>query len=229
MRVNEIVREVPLPQGVLVTLDQSTVSIKGPKGEVHRIFALQKISIEKKENALFIRCPKPGKKDHSCVGSFEAHLKNMILGVTSGFHYKLKICSSHFPMNVAISGQDFVVKNLFGEKVPRSVKIRAGASVKIEGQDVNVEGIDKDIVGQMAADIEQLTKITERDRRIFQDGIYIVEKKRETHPMKPLLTIRKTLKRKKPNFLRQDSHKFSGLKSAWRKPKGITAKILEKI
>ncbi len=54
--------------------------------------------------------------------------------------------------------------------------IKDGADVKLDESFVTVEGIDIEIVGQTAADIEQLTRITNRDIRIFQDGIYIIEK-----------------------------------------------------
>ena len=48
--------------------------------------------------------------------------------------------------------------------------------MKVKGQEIIVEGIDKEATGQTAANIEQATRITKWDRRVFQDGIYIVEK-----------------------------------------------------
>jgi large subunit ribosomal protein L6 len=100
----------------------------------------------------------------------------MIKGATEGHVYKLKVCSGHFPMNVAVAGKDFVVKNFLGEKKPRQVAIKEGVDVKVEGEIVTVESCDKELAGQTAADIETLTRITNRDLRIFQDGIYITEK-----------------------------------------------------
>ena len=100
----------------------------------------------------------------------------MIKGVSEGHIYKLKICSGHFPMNTAVNGNKFVVNNFLGEKTPRELDIKEGASVKIEGDIVIVEGIDKELVSQTAASIEILTKVKGKDKRIFQDGIYITEK-----------------------------------------------------
>jgi large subunit ribosomal protein L6 len=82
-------------------------------------------------------------------------------------------------MNVSVSGDTFAIKNFLGEKVPRTLKIKEGVTVKVEGTDVTVESTDIEKAGQVAADIEQLTRITNRDIRIFQDGIYIVEKSRK--------------------------------------------------
>ena len=79
-------------------------------------------------------------------------------------------------MNVSMSGAQFIVKNFLGEKIPRVLHIKEGAKVTISGTEVVVESINKEIAGQVSADIEQLCRITNRDRRIFQDGIYITQK-----------------------------------------------------
>jgi len=79
-------------------------------------------------------------------------------------------------MNVSIDKDIFTVKNFLGEKTPRKLRINAAVKVKIDGKDVYVEGINKELTAQTAASIETLTKIKGRDKRIFQDGIYIVSK-----------------------------------------------------
>ena len=79
-------------------------------------------------------------------------------------------------MNVSVKDKEFIVKNFFGEKIPRVMKIKEGADVKVEGDMVIVESPDKEIAGQVAADIEQLVRRTRYDIRIFQDGIWIFEK-----------------------------------------------------
>jgi len=72
------------------------------------------------------------------------------------------------------------VTNLFGEKVPRVAKLPwspGEVEVKVSNKtDVVVKGIDKEKVGQTAANIERSCKIRNRDRRVFQDGIYITSK-----------------------------------------------------
>ena len=104
-------------------------------------------------------------------------MNNMVKGVTEGFTYTLKALYSHFPMTLAVKGNELVVNNYFGERVPRSAKILNGVEVKIQNKtEVIVSGIDKEAVGQTAANIERSTTVKKRDRRVFQDGIYLIEK-----------------------------------------------------
>ena len=104
-------------------------------------------------------------------------MNNMVKGVTEGFTYTLKALYSHFPMTLAVKGNELVVNNYFGERVPRSAKILNGVEVKVQNKtEVIVSGIDKEAVGQTAANIERSTTVKKRDRRVFQDGIYLIEK-----------------------------------------------------
>jgi large subunit ribosomal protein L6 len=172
-KIEEIVE---LPEGISCLIEINKLTIKGPKGENIRVFQDPKVNIETKENKIFLVANPGTKKEKTKIGSFKAHVKNMIKGVNEPFIYKLKICSGHFPMNVSISGEKFIVKNFLGEKVPRQINIKKGAKVTIDAQEVTVESLSKEVAGQVAADIEQLCRITNRDRRIFQDGIYIINK-----------------------------------------------------
>ena len=65
---------------------------------------------------------------------------------------------------------------LFGEVVPRKVQLLKGAEVKVNGNDITVSSADKEIAGQMSAQIENLCRISKRDIRVFQDGCYITSK-----------------------------------------------------
>jgi large subunit ribosomal protein L6 len=90
--------------------------------------------------------------------------------------YKLKICSSHFPMNVTVSGNEVTVKNLLGAKVAKTFTFPKNVSVKVEGAEITVQGADKEAAGSTAAGLEKITKRANYDRRVFQDGIYITSK-----------------------------------------------------
>ena len=85
----------------------------------------------------------------------------------------------HFPVKMSLSDNTFVISNFLGEKSPRHAKILGDVKVSIDGKDntVTVSGIDKEEVGQTAANIEQATKIKGYDPKVFQDGIYIVNKR----------------------------------------------------
>jgi len=172
----QIKEKLAILEGVEVKLDRGLFEITSSKGTVKRRFAGKNIELRLEDKNIILESKNGTKREKKLIKTFKAHLKNMIKGVLEGFTYRLKICASHFPMNVSISGEEFVVKNFLGEKVPRTLKIKSGMIVKVDGQEVVVEGNNKELVGQQAASIEQLCRITNRDRRIFQDGIFIIEK-----------------------------------------------------
>jgi large subunit ribosomal protein L6 len=116
------------------------------------------------------------KEQKAMVGTFASHIRNLILGVTDGFECKMSIVYAHFPMQVKVDGKTLIIGNFLGEKKPRVAKILGETKVKVSGSEVVVSGINKEDVGQTAANIEQKTKIKRFDPRTFQDGIYIVQK-----------------------------------------------------
>ena len=169
--------EVKVPEGVTVTIEASgLVKVKGSKGELSRKFSGASMTIAKKDDQVIFSTPSKRKRDKAVIGAAHAHLKNLIHGVTDGVVYKMKIVYSHFPMNVKLQGNTLVIDNFLGEKYPRKAPVLKNVKVEIKGQDVTLNGIDKELVSQTAANIEQITKIKGRDLRVFQDGIYITEK-----------------------------------------------------
>ncbi|WP_297470203.1 50S ribosomal protein L6 [Thermococcus sp.] len=168
--------EVEIPEGVEVTVENNVVKVKGSKGELQRELKYPGVKIFTEDGKVVIYKEFPRKKDIAIARTFKAHIANMIKGVTEGFTYKLKVVYSHFPVTVKVQGDEVIIENFLGEKAPRRAKILPGVTVKVRGQEIVVEGIDKEAVGQTAANIEQATRITKWDRRVFQDGIYIVEK-----------------------------------------------------
>ncbi|NTV22940.1 MAG: 50S ribosomal protein L6 [Nanoarchaeota archaeon] len=172
----DIQETVKLPAGVKVSVEGTKIHIQGPKGKVTKNFDNPNVEVKTEGGDVILSATAPAKKVKAVLNSYKAHLKNAFIGVVSSYAYKLKICSGHFPMTVAVSGQNLVIKNFLGEKVPRQVALKSGVSVKVDGAFVLVDGPDKDLAGQVAADIEQSTRRPGFDRRIFQDGIYIIEK-----------------------------------------------------
>ena len=168
--------KVSAPETVSLTLDGQELHVKGPKGEDSLSFANPKVQISITGRELEFQVKAASKREKRMLSTFMAHVKNMLRGVVDPFQYELKICSGHFPMNVSTSGSNFVVKNFLGEKHPRSIVIPNGVKVKVNGTEVIVSGASKELVGMAAARIEQMCRITNKDRRIFQDGIYIVKK-----------------------------------------------------
>ncbi|MEM1635761.1 MAG: 50S ribosomal protein L6 [Thermosphaera sp.] len=174
-----VVETVEIPQGVSVTVEGSKVIVKGPKGEASRDFShARDVLIRVEEGRAVVEAFLADRKKKALVGTVAAHIRNMITGVTKGYVYKLKIISSHFPMTVVVDEKNGVVriKNFIGEKADRIAKIHGRVKVKVSGSDVIVEGVDIEEVGLTAASIERATRIPDRDRRVFSDGIFIYER-----------------------------------------------------
>lgn len=167
---------IEMPSGVTAAIASGIMKVTGPKGEVARPMKDPSIKITVKENQVTILCAKGAKRQKRVINSFAAHLRNMIEGVQRPYQYKLKICSGHFPMTATISGEQFIIKNFLGEKSPRTLKLKKGVTVKIDGDQILVESSDRELAGQQASDIELLTAKRNRDLRVFQDGIYMIEK-----------------------------------------------------
>ncbi len=168
---------IELPNKVVGSFSNDYLIVKGPKGEVKRAINQKNVSVNVDANKIIIESIKETKREKKNMGSLLAHIKNMITGVSvDNYVYTSRICSGHFPMNVSLSGNKFIVKNYLGEKSPRILKIKDGVNVKIDGSLIHVTSPDKDIAGQVSADIEQLMRRTKYDNRVFQDGIWIISK-----------------------------------------------------
>ena len=171
---------IRIPEGVEVEIEGREVRVRGPKGAIERELwhpGVQ-IAIDESMNEVFIRTESTRKKQKAIAGTFASHINNMITGVREGFFYRLKAVHAHFPIQVAVTkdGRGVSISNFLGERRPRIAKLMDGVKVEIRGSEILVSGVDKEAVGQSAANIEQATRIKGYDPRVFQDGIYLVEK-----------------------------------------------------
>ncbi len=167
---------VAIPDGVNVTRDGTDFKVSGPNGVVMKTLEDSRIDIDVGSDEIHLSTRLPSKREKALLGTYTSHLRNMIEGVQDGFTYKLKIVYSHFPMKVRADGQHVVIENFVGEEKPRKARIAGDTKVNIKSDLVTVEGPNKEHVGQTAANIERATKIKGRDPRVFQDGIYLIEK-----------------------------------------------------
>ncbi|MBS3128583.1 50S ribosomal protein L6 [Candidatus Woesearchaeota archaeon] len=176
MTKKNIEEKIPFPEKVEVTYQEGVASVKGPLGEVKRKLYHPSISLQVEGKNIILKTERATLREKTQLYTWRAHLLMMIKGVTQGHFYKLKVCSGHFPMNVTLSGNQFSVKNFLGEKIPRVIMIPKEVKVTIDGDYILVESNNKELAGQTAASMEQLTRVTNKDLRIFQDGFYIIEK-----------------------------------------------------
>lgn len=172
----EILREIKIPSGVEIKLEGDLLIVKGKEGENRKKINKRNISFEIKEGKIIIENKKSTKKEKKTIQTLAAHIINMIRGVQDKFVYELKTVFSHFPITVEVKGNEVLIKNFLGEKVPRKCKVPNGAEIKVNKEIIIVSSSDKEIAGQAAANLEKITRIRKRDRRVFQDGIFIIEK-----------------------------------------------------
>ncbi|MFC5278191.1 50S ribosomal protein L6 [Halorubrum rubrum] len=168
--------EIEIPDDVSAETDHLELTVEGPNGSVTRRLWYPDIEVSVEDGAVVIASENEDAKTNATVGTFESHVSNMIHGVTEGWEYTMEVYYAHFPMQVGVEGEEVVIENFLGEKAQRRTPIRGDTDVQVDGETVTLSGSDKEAVGQTAADIEQLTKVTDKDTRVFQDGVYIVEK-----------------------------------------------------
>jgi large subunit ribosomal protein L6 len=185
--------EITLPEEVSAEVDHLDLTVSGPDGEVTRRLWFPDVTVstgtveveeetddgetERREvSAVIIESDEEDAKTTATIGTFESHVRNMIQGVTEGWEYRMEVLYSHFPMQVSVEGDEIVIENFLGERSPRRTSIHGDTEVEVDGEQVVLRGPNKEDVGQTAADIEQLTRVSGKDNRVFQDGVYIVEK-----------------------------------------------------
>jgi large subunit ribosomal protein L6 len=176
MRAVEVSRTIQVPDDVELTLEGKKVIVKGAKGALTRDFSQTAISMELGGKTLKVWAEWPRKKEAALVGTIYSHIQNMILGVKKGFTYKIKIVFSHFPISVKVQGNQILIENFIGERNPRKAKVVGDVKVKIQPEDIIIEGTDLEHVSQTAANVEQSTRIKRKDPRIFLDGLYVYER-----------------------------------------------------
>jgi large subunit ribosomal protein L6 len=172
----DLERVVEIADGVEVSVDGNEFVVKGNGKELKRNFDVGKIKVKVKGRQIILTVKGATKREAKMIGTIWAHLKNMVAGVGEDFVYELEVCNVHFPMNVKVQGGKAVIKSFLGETTVREARILDGVKVDVKGTRISVTSHDIEAAGQTAANFEKATKLTGRDRRIFQDGIFITKK-----------------------------------------------------
>ncbi|MFH0973466.1 MAG: 50S ribosomal protein L6 [Candidatus Micrarchaeota archaeon] len=162
-----------IPEGIAIEIVGNVIRVKGSGGELEKKFnpLLLGVKIENGELAVSFK-RKENRALRAAKNAMEAHVRNMIVGVTKGYEKRLEVVFAHFPVSIEVKGKDVFIKNFLGEKVARKARIAGDAQVVVAGNSITVKGNNKEDVGQTANNIVRATKIRERDIRVFQDGVY---------------------------------------------------------
>ncbi len=167
---------IELPDDVSATVDHLDLTVEGPNGSVTRRLWFPDVGVSADNGVVVVESDSEDAKTNATVGTFHSHVQNMVHGVTEGWKYQMEVFYAHFPMQVSVDDDEVVIENFLGERAPRRTPIRGNTDIEVDGEKVTLSGPDKEAVGQTAADIEQLTRVTDKDNRVFQDGVYITSK-----------------------------------------------------
>jgi large subunit ribosomal protein L6 len=145
-------KPVPLPQGVTVTVQGRTVTVKGPRGELVRIIHAD-LAVAVEENAIIVRRPSDETRHKALHGLTRTLLANMVEGVTKGYAKALEIQGVGYKAEPKPTGVQLVV----GYSHPVLYKAPQGIKISVDNNTlVKIEGIDKELVGQVAAEIRNV-------------------------------------------------------------------------
>jgi large subunit ribosomal protein L6 len=145
---------ITVPSGVEVALDGRTVKVKGPKGELtHTV--VEPITVEQDGTTLVVKRPDDERESRSLHGLSRTLIANMVVGVTAGYSKTLEIVGTGY--RVQAQGSNLVFALGFSHPVP--VNAPDGITFRVETPTrFVVEGIDKQKVGEVAANIRKLRK-----------------------------------------------------------------------
>jgi large subunit ribosomal protein L6 len=180
VHVIKVSEEIEIPSGVTFTLEGKVLTAKGKLGSLTKDFThARTMNITLEDNIIRLNSDFPRQSTIALSGTLRNIIKNMILGVTEGYTYKMKIVFSHFPISVDVpkdTKTPLAIKNFGGERSPRHIAMIPDVKVESTKEEVTVSGVDKEQVGIMTARIQRSCRFHNKDKRVFQDGIYVYEK-----------------------------------------------------
>jgi len=145
---------IDVPAGVTVTIDGQDVAVKGPKGELSLTVA-SPIEVALEEGQVLVTRPDDERASRSLHGLTRTLIANQIVGVTEGYAKSLEVVGTGYRVQSKGSGVEFAL----GFSHPITVEPPAGISFEVEGNNkLTVKGIDKQAVGEVAANIRKLRK-----------------------------------------------------------------------
>ncbi len=145
---------IDIPEGVKVKFEGQLVTVNGPKGELKQALD-PKVSLEMLDNSLQVKIKDETDRQQKALwGLYASLIKNMIIGVSEGFSKQLEISGVGY--TAAVSGKTLTLK--VGYSHPVEYAIPEGIDIKVEGNVITISGIDKQLVGEVAAQIKKVRK-----------------------------------------------------------------------
>merc|ERR1712226_55263 len=181
-----------IPEGVKVVAKARKITVTGTKGTITknlshlpidiRVIDMSKVKTSKlKGMHVRIQMWQAGYKQACAVTTFKSHISNMIIGVTEGFRYKMRLVHAHFPIQALISKdkKQIEIKNFLGGKKGHLINLQPGCTVfkSTDTQhEIVFDGTDIGALSLSCSQVSQVCKVGRKDERKFLDGIFVSEK-----------------------------------------------------
>ena len=170
--------EVEIPDDVKVSFKSHMLNVEGPLGKTYKNFKKIPVDIEIGDSSVLLKAQGTRNANFAIMNTARSIIRNLFEGVIEGYTIKMKVVFSHFPINVKVEGNQVLIENFQGERAPRITKIWGKTKVVPKGDDVIITGHVLTDVSQTAAEIENGSRVKNKDHRVFLDGIYKFEKKK---------------------------------------------------
>ena len=149
------------------------LGVSGPLGKTFKSFKKIPVLIEINDKKVSIKTSGNRKKEYAIMNTVRSIIRTLCEGVINGYTIKMKIVYAHFPITVKIENDNVLIENFQGERAARTARIHGQTKVVSKGDEIVLTGPVLSEVSQTAAEIEQKTRIKNKDHRVFLDGIYI--------------------------------------------------------
>jgi large subunit ribosomal protein L6 len=169
---------IPVPSGVDITVTGNRITVKGPKGTLERALPGD-VTIRREGDALVVDRPNDERQSRALHGLSRSLLNNMVVGVTNGFSKELEIIGVGYRATAAGPG---TLDLALGFSHPVQVKAPEGVTFEVPAPNrISVKGIDKELVGQVAADIRAIRKPEPyKGKGVRYQGEYVARKAGKT-------------------------------------------------
>lgn len=163
---------VTLPNGVTATLENGVLTVKGPKATLSREIREQDVAVKIEENVITLT-PQDTDGAAALWGTYAAHVRNMVTGVTEGFTRVLEIEGVGY--RAAVQGNEIVLNVGFSH--PVHLAIPEGMTAEVVKNTITLTGTDKETLGQFAANVRKVRKPEPyKGKGIRYQGEYIIRK-----------------------------------------------------
>ena len=152
-------KPIPIPEGVTINIDNNTVLVKGPKGELNQ-FIDPDIIVDISDNEINVKRPTEQKRHKAMHGLYRSLINNMVTGVSKGFTIQLELVGVGYRVEVKDNILDLTLGYSHHDyfQIPPEITVKT-ESVKGKNPIITLESFDKQLIGQVAAKIKSLRKI----------------------------------------------------------------------